>query len=372
MLVAACAAPDVAPPSAPVIASGPVPDDAPTAPVEAVAPDAPPIVPAPVIAATDEVWLRGSTHVHARPSGDSSEPIKDVLRWYQARGYDFIVLTDHNKVSEVAGDTTGQVAVATEPLIVLAGSELTHNPSGCLPAGDRSKKCRIHVNAIGPTARPVGKLDWPNRKTHDRVAKYQSAIDQAHALGTTLVQVNHPQWYWGMTGELLAELARRGIHLVEIANIQFPTWNAGDQGHPSMEAIWDSALATGATLWGVASDDAHSYHGSKHDPWPAGGGWIVVHARRDPQALVDAIAAGHFYASTGVELARAEATNGELHVDVAASDPGQDRIAFVENGKTVETVEGKSAHRALPASGYLRAVVTRDDGKQAWVQPARR
>jgi hypothetical protein len=97
-----------------------------------------------------------------------------------------------------------------------------------------------------------------------------------------------------------------------------------------------------------------------------------VHAHRDPHAILEAIAAGRFYASTGVELAHAEATNGELVVEVAPSDPGHTTIAFVENGKIVETVTGKSARRTIPQAGYVRAVVTRDDGKQAWVQPARR
>ena len=47
-------------------------------------------------------------------------------------------------------------------------------------------------------------------------------------------------------------------------------------------------------------------------------------------------------------------------------------IAWIENGAVVETVHGRSARRAVPATGYVRAVVTRDDGKKAWVQPARR
>src|SRR6187549_2710402 len=48
-----------------------------------------------------ERWLRGSTHVHAKPSGDSVTAIPDVITWYESRGYDFIVLTDHNRVSEL-------------------------------------------------------------------------------------------------------------------------------------------------------------------------------------------------------------------------------------------------------------------------------
>jgi hypothetical protein len=374
VFVVACAGVDVPPPAMPTTApaSPIVPADAP--------PDSPPdatppvVAPVEVIAATDEVWLRGSTHVHARPSGDSSEPIADVMKWYADRHYDFIVLTDHNQVSEIdkGTDTTGKIALATKPLIVLSGIELTHNPKGCLPAGDKTRECRIHVNALGPTERPGKKVEWANRKTHDRIEKYQSAIDEAKRLGSRVIQINHPQWHWGMTGDILAELVHRGARLVEIANIQFPTWNAGDKDHPSMEQIWDGALMTGVTVFGVASDDAHSYHNNKKDKWPAGGGWIVVHAKRDAQSILDAIAAGHFYASTGVELVHAEVANDELVVEVASADPGRDKIAFVENGKVVATVDGKSARRPLPATGYVRAIVTRDDGKQAWIQPARR
>jgi hypothetical protein len=321
---------------------------------------------------TDEVWLRGSTHVHAKPSGDSTTPIVDVAAWYERHGYDFIVLTDHNQVSELdpSSSTEGRIDLRSSGLIVLAGIELTHNPSDCLPKGDDTGRCRIHMNMLGVTARPVGKLmDWPDRSTHERVAKYQSALAQGAKLGG-IAQLNHPQWYWGMTPEVLVEVARRGVKLVEIANAQFEKWNAGDKDHPSTEQLWDAALAQGAALWGVASDDAHDY-GPAGGKYPAGGGWIVVRARRDPTAVLESIARGRFYASTGVVLDRAEVVGDELVVDVGAGETGV-AIDFIENGRIVESVQGKSARRALPQTGYVRAVITRGDGKKAWVQPQRR
>nr|MBA3538850.1 hypothetical protein [Deltaproteobacteria bacterium] len=288
---------------------------------------------------------------------------------------DFIALTDHNQVSELdkATSTRGSPAVRALPsgLIVLAGIELTHNPSGCQPAGDTSGKCRIHVNLLGVTGRVDGKLDWADRKTRLRIEKYQAALGAAKSLGG-IVQINHPQWFWGMTAGLLAELGRRGVKLVEIANVQFAKWNKGDKDHPSMEEIWDGALRQGVDLWGVASDDAHDYHNRKGDKYPAGGGWVAVKARRDPQAIVDALAAGRFYSSTGVVLDQAEVVNGELLVEVAAAERGSFTIEMIENGKRVATTRGRSARRGVPSTGYLRAVVKRGDGAQAWVQPARR
>lgn len=318
-----------------------------------------------------EVWLRGSTHVHAAPSGDSNTPIHDVIAWYEHRGYDFIALTDHNQVSELdtMSHTEGHIALRDRGMIVLAGVELTHNPSDCVPRGDDTGRCRIHVNMLGVTARPVGKLEsWPDRGTHDRIAKYQSALAEGRRLGG-IAQLNHPQWYWGMTPEVLVDVARRGIRLVEIENVQFTKWNAGDKDHPSTEQLWDAALGQGVTLWGVASDDAHDYNGL--GKYPAGGGWVVVRARRDPQAILDAVGRGRFYASTGVTLERAEVVGDELVVEVAAAEAGAHTIDFVENGKLVESVQGMSARRALPATGYVRAVITRGDGKKAWVQPQR-
>ena len=320
-----------------------------------------------------EVWLKGVTHVHARASGDSGEPNPNVIAWYEEHHYDFIVLTDHNRVSEldVTSDTRGQVTLrdAHAGLIVFSGIELTHNPIGCMPVGDPSKNCRIHVNLLGPTARPGGRLEWAERRSHSRLDMYRAALNAQATLGG-IAQINHPQWLWGMTPELLAELSRRGVRLVEIANTAFSKWNAGDASHPSTEALWDGALMRGALLWGTASDDAHDYHG--HGKYPPGGGWVVVHARREPRAILDALAAGHFYASSGVVLERAEAEGGELVVAVDPAATGRYAIDFIENGQRVESIAGKVGRRAIPAVGYVRAVVTRDDGKRAWVQPVRR
>ncbi|HEU0034863.1 MAG TPA: CehA/McbA family metallohydrolase [Kofleriaceae bacterium] len=333
--------------------------------------------PAVATSPNDEVWLKGSTHVHARPSGDSTTPIEHVIAWYEQHGYDFIALTDHNRVTEVepGASTAGQLAVRAPArgLIVLAGTELTHNPDGCEPVTHPTKHCRIHVNVLGATARPKDKLDWADRTSPARLAKYQSAIVAARALGGAgvLVQLNHPQWFWGMSTELLVELARRGVRLYELANAQFETWNAGDASHPSTEALWDAALGQGVTLWAVASDDAHDYEESG-GRYPAGGGWVMVKARRDPQAIVDALAAGRFYASTGVTLDRVDVTGDELVVE-AASDAGARSsamtIQFIENGTLVATVQGPAARHPIPQRGYVRAVVTNGAGARAWTQP---
>lgn len=351
--------------------------------VDARPPPPPDSTPLPDAAPREAQWLRGSTHVHALPSGDSKTPIPEVVAWYEAHGYDFIFLTDHNRVSEVAPDsaTAGQPWVRwpgqhdrarDRELIVLAGSELTFNPDVCdPPAPERDGKCRIHLNALGPTARPADRIEWPQRDSPVRLVQIERAVAKARELGAPLVQLNHPQWHWGTTPALLVDAIARGVTHMEIANKQFAAWNAGTAVYPSTEQLWDAALATGATVWGVASDDAHHYTDDPAAQYPAGGAYVVVRATREPAAILAALAEGRFYASTGVELARAETAGPALVVEVADGSPGAHTIRFIVNGKPAATLVGRAAAHPIPAAGTVRAVVERADGAKAWVQPVR-
>jgi len=321
-------------------------------------------------------WLRGSTHVHAAPSGDAILAPDKVMAWYRDHGYDFIVLTDHNRVTivdpayaPVGGRTSA--APADGPLVI-TGTELTYNPAACTePDPPPGGKCRIHVNGLGVTARPVGRIEWADRKRRDRLGMYQAALRYLTEAGG-LIQINHPQWSWGMTPELLIALAGDGAALVEIGNVAFAAWNDGDASHPSPEALWDAALRAGARLWAVASDDAHSY-GVAGGKYPAGGGWIMVDAARDADAIVAAIAAGRFYASTGVALTWAGPVGDALVVEAAADEPGPLLIDFVVDGVVAMSTTDRAASFPLPAAPhYVRARVTRADGAHAWVQPAAR
>lgn len=336
------------------------------------APAPPQPLPAPVDAgvAAPLPWLKGSTHVHtAANSGDCKTPLPNVARWYADRGYDFIVVTDHNAVSELPPDP---------PLLLLRGIELTHNPGTCEPAPpEPDGKCRIHVNglALGDAAGPV---TWKNQTSTARADLYQAAIDKTRELGG-IAQINHPTWHWGVDGELLAELGRRGATLVEIANAGFAPWNAGTATHPSAEAVWDRALSKGVLIWGVASDDAHDYEddavarqAAGERVYPPGGGWVMVRAARTPEGIRTALERGEFYASNGVSLARAEVTDGAMEVVVADVSEGAHEITFVGTGGAVlERVNGRAARFELARApaGYLRAVVQREDGKRAWLQP---
>src|SRR5262245_39367153 len=84
-------------------------------------------------------FLKGQTHAHSGNSGDSATVPRDVLRWYAARGYDFVVFTDHNFVTVVPQE--GRT-------LAIAGAELTQNEPDCEPPPERGLACLLHVNAL--------------------------------------------------------------------------------------------------------------------------------------------------------------------------------------------------------------------------------
>src|SRR5688572_16444915 len=217
------------------------------------------------------VWLKGNLHTHTLQS-DGDSPPGEVATWYRQHGYDFLVITDHDKITRIK---------APDGLVLIDGEEVT----------DRLPKKPLHVNAIGLTrvVAPQG------GKTP--VDVLQRNMDAVRAAGGVPL-VNHPNFGWAFGADELLQL--RGLVLLEIAS-GHPYVNA--QGPPSAEAIWDTLLTKGRRVYGVAVDDSHHWK----RPWdtdiaPPGKAWVVVRAERDAKSIVKALERGEFYASTGVEL----------------------------------------------------------------------
>jgi hypothetical protein len=216
--------------------------------------------------------------------------------------------------------------------------------------------------------------------------------------------INHPNFGWGLAPRDLAQ-ARRA-RLVEIFNGHPSTRQRGDERHVSVERAWDIANTVrlgelgGAPLYGVAVDDAHEYHGEPGAQ--PGRGWVMVQAPTlDAGALVQALDAGDFYASTGVELrsVRFDEETGTLSVEVRPRADARYVIEFIGStkraarerpvtretegvGVTLSTVPGTRARYVMTGEElYVRARVTSTlppdnpsfagQKRQAWTQPVR-
>jgi len=316
-------------------------------------------------------FLKGQTHAHSSGSGDSATPPAEVLRWYAGRGYDFVVLTDHNHVTVVPADEQ------PPGLLAIPGAELTQNPRRCDPPPEAGLSCLLHVNALFLPDRQSGFVRLPERGAQ-RFELFHQAIRATLDAGG-LAQINHPNFHYAAGAPLLAALARAGATFLEVANEAVDSNNAGDARHPGTEALWDAVLSTGATIWGVASDDAHHYRDAaavraQGEPVFTGDrGFVMVRARKEAVEIRAAMQRGDFYASNGVLLSLAQrAPDGSLAVEVAEASPGPHRITCIgPGGRVLAEVTARSGRCPPPAGGYVRAVVTDQAGRRAWLQPAR-
>src|SRR3954469_21512196 len=109
-------------------------------------------------------YLKGQLHLHSNRSGDSDTPPDDVVRWYAAHGYDFIVFTDHNRIT---------VEPSTPTLLVIPGVELTQNSARCTTPPPPGSRCLLHVNALFVTRPFLGLIPWGATSPSGRAEIYR-------------------------------------------------------------------------------------------------------------------------------------------------------------------------------------------------------
>ncbi len=132
-------------------------------------------------------------------------------------------------------------------------------------------------------------------------------------------------------------------------------------------------LSAGIRIFGVASDDMHQLK----QPWASasarpGQGWVVVRAARlSAESVLSALAAGDFYASTGVELSDVQATAQRLTVTVKEQSFAKYTIQFIGQGGRIlkEAVASPAEYDITGGEGYVRARILDSNGQTAWTQP---
>lgn len=333
--------------------------------------------------ATVEIgYLKGQLHAHSGNSGDSQTPPADVIAWYARRDFDFLVFTDHNVITREHNTDTSSHA-----MLVFPGVEITQNTRRCDPPPVPGMACLLHINALLLSDTERAYVHVPPLEGGARVDIFQRAIDITRSLGG-VAQLNHPNFHYAADAELIAQLARRGVTLMEVANEAFDSNNQGDADHPSTARLWDAVLTRGIRLWGVATDDAHHYddadkvRAAGRDVFPGNLGFVMVRARRDRASIVDALRRGDFYSSTGVRLQRVTGAGDSddvlsehrpvLDIVVADAAKGVHSFTFIgANGIVLARMSGRRARYELPnGQPYVRAVIEDADGARAFTQPA--
>ena len=304
-------------------------------------------------------WYKGNTHTHTSNSGGDSSP-EDVVKWYRRNDYNFVIITDHEAVTNV--DPLNALVGSPGRFLVIKGEEVSSNFAG------GTGKIYVHVNSLNPreTAKPA----------HGASARdtLQRNLDAIHRAGG-LAQINHPNFMWQLNADDIASVT--GARLLEIMNMHplVNTFGAGPD-YPSAEDLWDQVLSRGVVVWGVASDDMHDL--VAHDPGGQDGapgkGWIVVRAEHLTAAeITQAIDRGDFYASTGVTLEDYKVAGSRITIDIRDKDAYMTkyRTRFIgKSGVVLQDSTGNSAIYEIKGDeGYVRARICDSNGKMAWTQP---
>ncbi|MHC4306348.1 MAG: CehA/McbA family metallohydrolase domain-containing protein [Planctomycetota bacterium] len=371
-------------------------------------------------------WWKGNTHTHTLWSDGDGAP-ELVADWYRRQGYQFLVLSDHNILSqgdvwfpvrergpltpqrlEALRETFGEdwvVQRATDDgtsmrlktlpelrarfeqpgrFIFIQGEEIS----------DSFDRKSVHVNGIhlAEVIAPQGGFSAVEVMQRN----VDAVIDQGRRLGRpVLAHVNHPNFEWGLTPQDVA--AVEGERFFEVYNGHPAIRNYGDETHFSTEAMWDIALTLRLVelnlglLYGLATDDAHRYFswGVGHNN--PGRGWVMVRAGElSAEAIIEAMKRGDFYASSGVTLDGFSHDASRYTVTIEA-DPGLSyttlfigtRMAADGPGRVGEVLHRTTDNPAVYSFHgdelYVRAKVTSSrlhpnpyaegDHECAWVQP---
>lgn len=321
-------------------------------------------------------WYRGALHVHTVLSDGTATP-REMVEAYRGAGFDFVTLTDHDVLP---------FRKPSSPPDLADLRDLQGDPS-MLVVGGEEVSCQVegrpvHLN-VWNLGRPVGSSRFATavealRWTLDRVEGLRSPGQPS------LLQLNHPNFRGGVSVEDLLQFPE--IRLFEVYN-PHDGWT-GDATRPAIEGVWDLVLAQRfrgperRPLYGTAVDDAH-----RAPPGTIGGtgnGWVMVQAERlDTGSLLEALRTGRFYASTGVELERVEASGG-LALEIRPREGASFRTLFVGTrrdgpaGEVLASVEGPSpSYRFTGDELYVRARVEsslrqaadRSRFEAAWTQP---
>jgi len=286
-------------------------------------------------------FYRGNLHGHTTHS-DGYWTTEEYIRQYRQNGYDFVAITDHfmKRFDYPIVDTRNY---RDETFTTLIGAELHH--------GDVQLGGVWHILAVGL---PLDFAPYSDNETTADVVK--RALDAG-----AFVAVPHPN---GNSMTIDDFLSVAPVHAVECFNGKSNA--SADRGYS-----WhymDTLLRMGHRVGALSVDDLHMNAG--HTDFMSG--WTYVKAQDlTPESLLEALKAGHYYASTGAQLHNVEVIGREkVIVECSPAEHiiiGTDRQAvFRENGHHLTRAEFDISQRDTV---FIRVTVIDQYRRRAWTNP---
>ena len=280
-------------------------------------------------------WFKGALHLHTTAS-DGRFTLEETVALYGRADFDFICITDHNKVSRIGG-------LHESGMLLLDGIELD------APIGNRRALHLVVVDARGGEDALRGGIR-------------RIAARQRHS--GAIVIAAHPHW----SGLSDHDLESRDFDGIEVFNHN----TQREVGKGLATPHWDLLLASGREVLGFAVDDCHGV--SQFGDWC--GGWVMVNARAlTRRDIVAAMRRGNFYSSSGPEIRSLRLGRGKCEL---ATSPAVAVRILGQNGfgRTHYAPDGKPRRRwSLPLPSkeallrfyrYVRIEVEDAAGKVAW------
>lgn len=363
----------------------------------------------PVLRADSPRYWRGNIHTHSLWSDGDDFP-EMIADWYKTHGYHFLALSDHNLLAEGecwidADDSKGIRAPAVRMYRARFGDFWVERRAGTKHPQVRLKPLAEFRSLLEEPGRflmipaeeithrfakarspqrtePARRPRANRRRKHRRDDRSQSSgCGRAGSTQRTPdARCRQSSQLWLGRAEDIARVA--DTRFLEVFNAHPSVRNYGDAIHPSCERIWDIVLALRLgklhlpVVYGLATDDAHGYHAFGVGKVNPGRGWLMIQAPHlSGEAIVRALEAGQFYATTGVTLRDVRRDGDRLLLSIQAEAGVTYRTQFIATMRdaalTSEPRRDRDG-RTLPVSRVYSAEVGKVVAKTDALEPAYR
>ncbi|MEQ1611105.1 MAG: CehA/McbA family metallohydrolase [Hyphomicrobiaceae bacterium] len=291
-------------------------------------------------------FWRGNLHTHSTLSDGALSP-EAVVDAYKGAGYDFMMLSDHF-IHHFGWPIADTRRFRSNSFTTIIGSEV-HAPA--TSAGEL-----WHIVAAGLP------FDFEPAAPDET----GPALARRAAAAGAFIGIAHPAW-----SQLTIEDGRAidVAHAVEIYNHGCAIeCDRGDGWY-----LLDQMLSEGRRLTAFATDDAH-FKTPDHF-----GGWVNVKSQSlEPEALLDALKAGHYYSSQGPQIHELTIKYDELSITCSPVDTivvvcghsrSVQRVGRAITSATLDLSRLEKGWLLTKPSHWLRVAVIDQAGRRAWTNP---
>ncbi|MDZ7673274.1 MAG: CehA/McbA family metallohydrolase [Halanaerobiales bacterium] len=273
-------------------------------------------------------YFKAQLHSHTKES-DGKLEVNELIKEYKNRGYDFLAITDHDKI-------TINKEYDDNNFKTITGEELTV------------------INPFWPLGRHLNRIGVKKRSKYNKLKDVDKVLNQ-----NNITVINHPATESGLgtqRWDIDKLLELENIKFIEIANhfsdqmINMKYWH-----------ILLNKYGNQSPIWGLAVDDAHNIDDIDKN-------WIMVKADNFTEKdLLKALTRGSFYSTQGPEVEFFVEDN----IINVTSNTSYEISFYGGDNKLLKSKSGFNAdYKPKGNEDFIRLeIVDKDKNKKLWSQP---